>query len=118
MTRKLWAAALGIAAFSLTASPLVRAAESPDITIGITISTSGPSAAGDAGGSVAGTHFWAWSGEGRAQHPDHHFQPGDTSYLGDPPHEPQGWYGVFDVDASTQAVIRDHAAAVKALPAV
>jgi mannan endo-1,4-beta-mannosidase len=69
-----------------------------------------------AGGPVAGTHFWAWSGEGRAQHPDHHFQPGDTNYVGDPPHEPQGWYGVFDVDASTQAVISNHAAAVKALP--
>jgi mannan endo-1,4-beta-mannosidase len=68
------------------------------------------------GGPVAGTHFWAWGGEGRAQHPDHHFQPGDTSYVGDPPHEPQGWYSVFDVDASTQAVIRNHAAAVKALP--
>jgi mannan endo-1,4-beta-mannosidase len=72
----------------------------------------------NAGGPIAGTHFWAWNGEGRAQHPDHHFQPGDTSYVGDPPHEPQGWYGVFDVDASTQAVIRDHAAAVKALPNV
>ena len=71
-----------------------------------------------AGGPVTGTHFWAWSGEGRSQHPDHHFQPGDTNYVGDPPHEPQGWYGVFDVDASTQAVIRDHAAAVKALPEV
>jgi mannan endo-1,4-beta-mannosidase len=67
------------------------------------------------GGPVAGTHFWAWSGEGRAQHPDHRFQPGDTDYVGDPPHEPQGWYGVFDVDASTQAVIRNHAAAVRAL---
>jgi mannan endo-1,4-beta-mannosidase len=71
-----------------------------------------------AGGPVAGTHFWAWSGEGRAQHPDHHFQLGDTSYVGDPPHEPQGWYGVFDVDGSTQAVIRNHAVAVKALPDV
>ncbi|HET8749692.1 MAG TPA: mannanase [Sphingomicrobium sp.] len=68
-----------------------------------------------AGGPVAGTHFWAWSGEGRAQHPDHRFQDGDTNYVGDPPHEPQGWYGVFDVDASTQAVIRSHAAAVAAL---
>ena len=67
-----------------------------------------------AGGPVAGTNFWAWSGEGRAQHPDKHFRPGDTSYVGDPPHEPQGWYGVFDVDTSTQAVIRAHAAAVKA----
>ena len=70
-----------------------------------------------AGGPVAGTHFWAWGGEGRAQHPDHRFQPGDTDYVGDPPHEPQGWYSVFDVDSSTQTVIRDHAAAVKALTA-
>ncbi len=69
-----------------------------------------------AGGPVAGTHFWAWSGEGRAQHPDHHFQPGDANFVGDPPHEPQGWYGVFDVDASTQAIIAEHAAAVKSLP--
>jgi mannan endo-1,4-beta-mannosidase len=22
----------------------------------------------------------------------------DTAYLGDPPHEPQGWYGAFDTD--------------------
>jgi mannan endo-1,4-beta-mannosidase len=32
--------------------------------------------------------------------------------MGDPPHEPQGWYGVFDSDASTQAIIRAHAAAL------
>ena len=70
------------------------------------------------GGPVAGTHFWGWGGEGRAQHPDHHFHPGDTNYVGDPPHEPQGWYSVFDVDVSTQAVIRNHAAAVKATSAV
>lgn len=44
MTRKLWAAALGLTALGL-AAPSARAAESPDITIGITISTSGPSAA-------------------------------------------------------------------------
>ena len=70
-----------------------------------------------AGGPVTGTHFWAWGGEGRAQHPDHRFQPGDTDYVGDPPHEPQGWYSVFDVDSSTQTVIRNHATAVKALTA-
>ena len=45
MTRKFWAAAIGLAAFGLAAAPSARAAESPDITIGITISTSGPSAA-------------------------------------------------------------------------
>ena len=65
------------------------------------------------GGPIQGCNFWGWGGEGRAQHPDHHFVRGDTSYVGDPPHEPQGWYSVFDVDKSTQAVIRDFAAAVK-----
>ena len=39
---------------------------------------------------------------------------GDTSYVADPPHEPQGWYSVFDADKSTQAVIRNFATAVKA----
>jgi mannan endo-1,4-beta-mannosidase len=66
------------------------------------------------GGPLQGANFWGWGGEGRAQHPDHHFVRGDTSYLGDPPHEPQGWYSVFDSDASTQRVIRDYASALKA----
>jgi mannan endo-1,4-beta-mannosidase len=61
------------------------------------------------GGPIAGSNFWAWGGEGRAQHADKAFAPGDTGYVGDPPHEPQGWYSVFDSDASTQALIRDHA---------
>lgn len=67
------------------------------------------------GGPIAGSNFWAWSGQGRAAHPDHRFRPGDLAYLGDPPHEPQGWYGVFSTDASTQAVVRDHAAALAAV---
>lgn len=65
------------------------------------------------GGPLQGCNFWAWGGEGRAQHADHHFVRGDTGYVGDPPHEPQGWYSVFDVDLTTQAAIRDYAAAVK-----
>src|SRR3954470_7364024 len=55
------------------------------------------------GGPAAGSNFWAWNGEARPAHAAHRFQPGDTAWLGDPPHEPQGWYGVFDGDASTQA---------------
>ncbi len=66
-----------------------------------------------AGGPLAGSNFWAWAGEGRAAHPDHRFRPGDGAYLGDPPHEPQGWYSVFDVDESTKALIRAHAAALR-----
>ena len=62
------------------------------------------------GGPLAGSNFWAWNGEARTPHADHRFRRGDLGYMGDPPHEPQGWYGVFDSDASTQAVIRAHAA--------
>ncbi|MEO6360806.1 MAG: mannanase, partial [Sphingomicrobium sp.] len=64
-------------------------------------------------GVIQGANFWAWNGEGRAAHADYNFVRGDLGYVGDPPHEPQGWYGVFDSDASTQALIRAHAAAVK-----
>ncbi len=64
-----------------------------------------------AGGPVQGTNFWAWTGEARAQHPDHRFHPGDTQYMGDPPHEPQGWYGGFDSDKAVNALVRAHAKA-------
>lgn len=65
-----------------------------------------------AGGPVQGTNFWAWNGEARAQHADHHFVAGvDTQYMGDPPHEPQGWYGNFDTDTEMLAIIREHAKA-------
>ncbi|MDI7774492.1 cellulase family glycosylhydrolase [Asticcacaulis sp. EMRT-3] len=59
---------------------------------------------------VAGSNFWAWGGAGRALHADHHMLRGETAYVGDPPHEPQGWYSVFNTDTSTQALIRAHAA--------
>jgi len=52
-----------------------------------------------AGGAAAGDNFWAWAGEGR---------PG-AGWVGDPPHEPAGWYSVYDADASTLAVISSHA---------
>ena len=67
------------------------------------------------GGPIAGSNFWAWGGEGRAAHPDFVFRPGDTSYMGDPPHEPQGWYSVLAGDESTKALVRRHAATLEAL---
>lgn len=54
------------------------------------------------GGPAMGDNFWAWAGEAR---------PG-MSWVGDPPHEPAGWYSVYDADASTLAVIRAHAAEI------
>ena len=55
------------------------------------------------GGLIAGCNFWAWAGEGRATATT--WAPGDD-LLGDPPHEPQGWYSVFDSDESTLQLIK------------
>ena len=61
------------------------------------------------GGPVAGTNFWGWNGEARTVRPDHRWHAGDP-LMGDPPHEPQGWYGNFDSDAPMIALIQAHAA--------
>jgi mannan endo-1,4-beta-mannosidase len=68
-------------------------------------------ASAEARGPLIGSNFWAWSGEGRAARADRRFRPGDA-YLGDPPHEPQGWYGVFHRDESSKALIRAQARAL------
>jgi len=60
-------------------------------------------------GPVQGTNFWAWNGEARARHPDFRYRNGDRAYMGDPMHEPQGWYGNFDSDAAMLARIAAHA---------
>ncbi|MBW8879963.1 MAG: cellulase family glycosylhydrolase [Asticcacaulis sp.] len=68
---------------------------------------------------VAGSNFWAWGGAGRALHTDtYHMLRGETAYVGDPPHEPQGWYSVFNTDTSTQALIKAHATRLKTLKPV
>jgi mannan endo-1,4-beta-mannosidase len=68
-----------------------------------------------AAGPVAGSNFWAWGGEGRSGTPDHRCALGASHFVGDPPHEPQGWYSVFDSDESTKKVIRAHASAMARL---
>ncbi len=62
------------------------------------------------GGPIMGSNFWAWNGEARTANADARFRAGDLAYMGDPPHEPQGWYGNFDSDAAMLALIRGHAA--------
>ena len=59
------------------------------------------------GGPIAGCNFWGWSGSGRPR--DLVWQAGDD-YLCDPPHEPQGWYSVFDCDTSTINIIKAYSA--------
>ncbi|MCX6130900.1 MAG: mannanase, partial [Proteobacteria bacterium] len=60
------------------------------------------------GQSLAGSNFWAWAGEGRRQSWGKYWRPGDQ-LIGDPPHEQQGWYSVFDSDASSLALIKEYA---------
>ncbi len=66
-----------------------------------------------AGGPICGSNFWAWNGEARAEHADYRFREGDRRYMGDPPHEPQGWYGNFDSDRAMLELIAAHAARLR-----
>jgi endo-1,4-beta-mannosidase len=69
----------------------------------------------NSGGPAAGTNFWAWSGEGRPLEPyGSDWSPGDP-WTGDPPHEVQGWYSVYDADSTTLAVISDHSSEMNSL---
>jgi mannan endo-1,4-beta-mannosidase len=63
---------------------------------------------------VAGSNFWAWAGEGRPRKPEAIWRSGDN-FIGDPPHEPQGWYSVYDKDASTIKVIQEYAEKMNAV---
>ncbi|MGD8777531.1 MAG: mannanase [Ignavibacteria bacterium] len=60
-----------------------------------------------AGAPIAGTNFWTWGGEARAQHDDGKWRPGDD-FTGDPPQEPQGLNSIFNTDFSTLKIIKEH----------
>ncbi len=57
---------------------------------------------------VAGCNFWAWAGEGRPRVPEGFWKPNDQ-FIGDPPHESQGWYSVYDTDTTTNEIIKNYA---------
>ncbi len=65
-------------------------------------------------GPVAGFNFWAWGGEGRNRQPDYKWKPG-LDFMGDPPHEPQGYYSVFDTDSTTISILKNFADKFSAL---
>lgn len=58
-----------------------------------------------AGGIIQGCNFWSWGGEGRPSDPGQLWEKGDD-LIGDPAHELQGWYSVYDTDATTIEVIK------------
>jgi len=55
---------------------------------------------------TSGLNFWSWAGEGRPRAAKTIWQPGDE-WTGDPPHERQGWYSVYDTDRSTLTVLTE-----------
>lgn len=63
-------------------------------------------------GVVQGVNFWAWSGDSRPTGRGGSMWKNGDPLLGDPPHEPQGWYGTYSSDVETMKVIRDYARSI------
>jgi hypothetical protein len=53
---------------------------------------------------VSGIMPWTWSGRGRPAHVGGYWRHGDE-VIGDPPHELQGWYSIYDTDVATLDVL-------------
>jgi len=64
------------------------------------------------GNGVRGLNFWSYSGTVKPPRPGEYWEIGDV-FTGDPPHEYQGWYGVYDTDISTLELIRKYAEKLK-----
>jgi mannan endo-1,4-beta-mannosidase len=54
-----------------------------------------------------GCNFWAWGGLGELHTPGN-VSNNNMEFIGDPAHEPQGWYSVFESDTSTLQLINDY----------
>jgi mannan endo-1,4-beta-mannosidase len=52
---------------------------------------------------MAGIMPWAWAGDARPPRPGEFWKPGDP-FIGDPPHEKQGWYSVYDKDSTVELI--------------
>jgi mannan endo-1,4-beta-mannosidase len=51
-------------------------------------------------------NFWAWGGIGRPRVPRSVWTAGDD-LIGDPAHEFQGWYSVYDTDTTTHVIVKE-----------
>jgi mannan endo-1,4-beta-mannosidase len=52
---------------------------------------------------MAGIMPWAWAGDQRPPRPGEFWKPGDP-FIGDPPHEKQGWYSIYDKDTTLKLI--------------
>lgn len=55
---------------------------------------------------LAGLNVWSWAGSARPALQGGFWQEGDA-LIGDPPHEHQGWYSIYDSDLSTLDTLRN-----------
>lgn len=62
-------------------------------------------------GVYCGLNFWAWGGEGRPTSPGEFWKRGDD-YIGDPPHEQQGWYSIYQSDSTSHALFKEWTAKI------
>jgi mannan endo-1,4-beta-mannosidase len=68
-----------------------------------------------AGEAVQSANFWAWAGEANPVLPLGKPWAAGDPFLGDPPHEPQGWYSIFAGDASTISIIAKYASSFQSV---
>ncbi len=54
---------------------------------------------------LVGSNFWAGDGFGRPSKPKSIWEK-DDEFIGNPPHEFQGWYSVYSSDLSTIKIIK------------
>lgn len=52
---------------------------------------------------MAGIMPWAWGGDSRPPRPGEFWKVGDP-FIGDPPHEKQGWYSIYDKDTTLKLI--------------
>ncbi len=57
--------------------------------------------------SFVGCNFWAWGGFGTIHTPGE-VSNNNLEFIGDPGHEPQGWYSVFETDVTTLQLIKEY----------
>jgi len=67
------------------------------------------------GGPLAGSNFWAWSGEGRPRDPQNPEWKRGDDFTGDPPQEPQGRNSVFSSDSLTLKILKQAARQMREL---
>lgn len=60
------------------------------------------------GGVVKGLNFWTYTGEGRPAKSGEYWSKGDP-IIGDPAHELQGWYSIYNSDYTTLKIIKNFA---------